>query len=292
MIRVRVPLILLLLLSCFPLSILAVVEEESDQKEIILEKEEILHYQLSSIDEALIDEVRLNLLMDSLEQQLSKSPIDATFGKSFEIIEGEPGIALDRYEFKIRFLEAFYELDDVQLEVPGKSVPPRVDAGLLLEISKKKLGSYATHYKNTNKERTNNIVLSAEAINGTVIFPGESFSFNETVGERTKERGYQRAPVIVRGEFLEDIGGGICQVSSTLFNAVDLRGIQMIERYAHSRSVPYVPPGRDATVSWWGPDFVFKNLYNEPIVIMAGAANGKVSVEIFSSETAEYFNGD
>ncbi len=84
--------------------------------------------------------------------------------------------------------------------------------------------------------------MAAEAIDNHVVFPGESFSFNETVGERTKEKGYQRAPVIIEGELAEDIGGGICQVSSTLYNAVDIDGMEIVERYSHSRSVPYVRP--------------------------------------------------
>ncbi|MFP3440966.1 VanW family protein, partial [Pantoea sp. SIMBA_133] len=116
-----------------------------------------------------------------------------------------------------------------------------------------------THFRKNNLERTSNIELAAEAINNTVVFPGETFSFNQTVGKRTKERGYLPAPIIVKGELSEGIGGGICQVSSTLFNAVDQAGVQIIERYSHSRSVPYVKPGRDATVSWYGPDFSFRN---------------------------------
>src|SRR5699024_8549970 len=102
----------------------------------------------------------------------------------------------------------------------------------------------------------------------------ETFSFNNVVGKRTKEKGYKKAPVIVKGELAEDIGGGICQVSSTLFNAVNLQGIEIVERYSHSREVPYVPPGKDATVSWWGPDFVFKNRYSHPVLIRAIVEKG------------------
>ena len=83
------------------------------------------------------------------------------------------------------------------------------------------------------------------------------------------------AKIIVRGEFSEGIGGGICQISSTLYNAVDRAGLKIVERYSHSRSVPYVPPGRDATVNWGGPDFSFKNNYNQPILIRAQALPGQ-----------------
>ncbi len=92
------------------------------------------------------------------------------------------------------------------------------------------------------------------------------------------------APIIVKGEFSEDIGGGICQVSSTLFNAADNAGLSIVERYSHSRSVPYVPPGRDATVSWYGPDLRFQNKYNQPILIRAKQYGGSIAVALYSSD--------
>lgn len=230
--------------------------------------------------------------MDSLEVEVYQEPQNAFFGKDGRIIAENPGATLDRNKFEYLFRELYYSEKDGKLLVPVYRTYPKVDTGLLKEISTKALGSYSTYYNQRNAERSDNIALAAEAINNTVVFPRETFSFNQVVGERTVERGYKKAPVIVKGELAEDIGGGICQVSSTLFNAVDLKGIQIMERYAHSRRVPYVPLGRDATVSWWGPDFVFKNLYNEPILIRASSRNGKMIVSIYSSDTVEYFNGD
>lgn len=92
---------------------------------------------------------------------------------------------------------------------------------------------------------------------------------------RTPDKGYMKAPVIVRGELSEGVGGGICQVSSTLFNAVDRAGLEIVQRYSHSRRVPYVPPGRDATVSWGGPDLRFQNKYNQPVLIRAKQHGGR-----------------
>src|SRR5699024_4389198 len=120
------------------------------------------------------------------------------------------------------------------------------------------------------------------AIDSHVVFPGETFSFNKIVGKRTEEKGYKRAPVIVKGELAEDIGGGIRQTSSTLYNAVDLKGIEIVERYSHSRTVPYVPYGRDATVAWCGRDLSSKNKLHQPILIRAKAANGKMEINFFS----------
>ncbi|WP_379598204.1 VanW family protein [Oceanobacillus luteolus] len=262
---------------------------KSEQKTIFLQQEELKSYALTEWEQGYINWNKLDELLEQLQSEVSEPPKNATLGEGLQIIEEDSGVSLDRAAFTINFLEAFYKGEDSSIQVPKKTVYARVDKEMLKEITRKKLGSYTTFYNSTNKERSTNIMLSAKAMHGTVIFPGEVFSFNKTVGERTEKRGYKKAPVIVKGEFAEDIGGGICQVSSTLFNAVDLRGIQMIERFTHSRSVPYVPPGRDATVSWWGPDFSFKNLYNEPIVITARAAYGSLTVEVFSSETVEHF---
>ena len=258
---------------------------------IHIKKVEIDQYGLNYIDEAFIDNHKLLLLMDELEREVYKKPVNAKFSDNGEIIPGKPGETLDRRKFQSLFRRYYYRDTEQKLTIPKRLIEPKVDRGLLLNISERQLGSYMTYYKQHNKGRSHNITLATRAINNTVVFPGETFSFNGTVGQRTVEKGYKRAPVIVKGELSEDIGGGICQVSSTLFNAVDLSGIQMIERYSHSRRVPYVPEGRDATVSWWGPDFVFKNLYNEPILIRAKAEDGKMIVAIYSSESVENFDG-
>jgi vancomycin resistance protein YoaR len=265
---------------------------QAEEHAISFQETELKSYALTDWYDGFINWGKLDILLQQAEDQIFRPSVNATLDKDFTVIEAKNGAALDRTTFIASFLEAFYRGKDTSVPIPKKPVHPRVDGEMLREITQNQLGTYTTNYNPANRERSNNIHLSAEAIHGTVIFPGEEFSFNETVGERTEERGYQRAPVIVKGEFAEDIGGGICQVSSTLFNAADLRGIQMIERFTHSRAVPYVPPGRDATVSWWGPDFSFKNLYNEPVVITAKASNGSLTISIYSSETVEYFKGD
>ncbi|RDW18520.1 hypothetical protein CWR48_12520 [Oceanobacillus arenosus] len=269
-------------------------EEETlgvSNDDIILQNIEVDQYALPYLEPIFLDDNKMKLLMNRLEEAIYQEPVNARFSTNGLIISEKLGVTLDRNQFQSLFREHFYSNTIRNFEVPKKSIYPKVDSGLLGEISVKRLGTYTTFFRKSNVERTHNIALAAEAINNYVLFPGETFSFNRIVGERTRERGYKRAPVIVRGELSEDIGGGICQVSSTLYNAVDLKGIQIVERYAHSRKVPYVPPGRDATVSWWGPDFVFKNMYNEPILIRAGSAEGTMWVSVYSSDTAEYFTG-
>ncbi|WP_077325677.1 VanW family protein [Virgibacillus siamensis] len=241
-------------------------------------------YKLSYLDELFINEAKLKLEMNILEEKVHKNPVNAKLDDNGEIIPEKPGKRLNRYKFRRYFMNYFYTGQRMKKELPVEKVFPRVDSELLAEIKEQKIGDYVTFFKPSNKERSHNIDLAAEAIDNHVVFPGETFSFNKVVGKRTKEKGYKRAPVIVRGELSEDIGGGICQVSSTLFNAVDLKGIEITERYSHSRRVPYVPSGRDATVSWYGPDFEFKNTYNQALLIRASSKNGRMQVSIYSSD--------
>ncbi|OCA92351.1 VanW family protein [Pseudobacillus wudalianchiensis] len=245
------------------------------------------HFLLFPMEESMIDLHKVRSLVERFDKEVYRAPVNAALNDKGEIISAKPGIGLDKENFLEQLYAFFYGKESAVVTIPKKEIYPKVDNELLAEISTNEIGSFATYFTESNKERSYNIFLAAKAVNNRVVFPGETFSFNKVVGERTKERGYKRAPVIVKGELAEDIGGGICQVSSTLFNAVNLKGIQIVERYSHSRRVPYVPPGKDATVSWWGPDFVFKNEYNYPILIRAASNNGKMIIRIFSSEAVE-----
>lgn len=255
----------------------------SDEKGVINETLVFEQFALDTTSGYFIDITLLKQVMKRIQEQVYEGAKNAYFNEKNEIMPGTAGQRLDTDLFLFAFKKHFYTKEETQMKIPLKIIYPRVDAEFLAEISEKKLASYTTYYKESNKERSHNIVLATKAIDNHVLFPGEEFSFNQIVGERTKERGYKEAPVIVKGELSEGIGGGICQVSSTLFNAVNLKGIEIIERYSHSRAVPYVPPGKDATVSWWGPDFVFKNNYKQAILIRAQATNGNMSIQIYSS---------
>lgn len=271
------------LILFIPLSVSAAPLTVTEQ-EVIIELVDRDYYALPHLDQLFIDKKKLNALLKKLNSAVAKEPINAMINDQGKLIEEVSGVKLDEEKFTQLFLSYFYGEGRTTIEVPKLNVYPRVSSELLSEINEKKIGHYVTHYNIDNEERSHNIYLSTLAIHNKVIFPEETFSFNQIVGERTADKGYKKAPVIVKGELAEDIGGGICQVSSTLFNAVNLRGIQMVERYSHSRSVPYVPPGKDATVSWWGPDFVFKNKYSHPILIQATAEDGIMEIHIYSAE--------
>lgn len=235
-----------------------------------------------------VDPDKLEKLIGTAERMTYEAPINAKIGANGSIIPEVPGYKLNREALAERFYAYFYGSGPVRSELSRIVIYPRVDSELLAHIRQKPIGHYVTYYNTRNKNRSHNLALAAKTIDNYVVFPGELFSFNQVVGRRTEERGYVRAPIIVRGELAEGIGGGICQVSSTLFNATDRAGLHIIQRYSHSRNVPYVPPGRDATVSWGGPDFSFRNPYNQPILIRAFAGGGAMSVSIYSSDSIEH----
>ena len=132
------------------------------------------------------------------------------------------------------------------------------------------LRAYAvTNASSSNSNRLTNIRLALASINGTLLQPGEEFSFNEVVGKRTSERGYKVATAYNAGEVTEELGGGICQVSTTLFNAVVKSDLQVTERHNHSIPVTYVDKGKDAAVSWGAQDLQFVNNSDEPVYIVA-----------------------
>ncbi|MEF3304546.1 VanW family protein [Paenibacillus sp. GYB003] len=238
--------------------------------------------------QTMVDTDKLNRLLDKAERLTYEAPKNAKFGDGGQIVPARPGRKLNREATTEQLYAYFYGSGPARAGVALSPVYPRVDGELLASVRQKQIGAYATYFNAGNKSRSHNIGLASKAIDSTVVFPGETFSFNRTVGKRTEEKGYLRAPVIVRGELSEGIGGGICQVSSTLFNAIDRAGLQIVQRYSHSRHVPYVPPGRDATVSWDGPDFVFRNAYNQPVLIRAFAGRGTMFVAVYSTDAIEY----
>ncbi|OIK09811.1 hypothetical protein BIV60_22865 [Bacillus sp. MUM 116] len=235
-----------------------------------------------------IAEKKYNSFLDHLNQQLTVAPENAKLDNYENIVSEKVGYQVHRKAFTEQFYAFYFGNSSATLEIPMLPVYPRVDSELLAELKSKRIGRYVTSFNSGNKTRTNNIKLAVNAINNYVIFPGEKFSFNRVVGKRTAEKGYLRAPVIVRGEYAEDIGGGICQVSSTLFNAVDNAGLQIVQRFSHSKEVPYIPKGRDATVSWYGPDFEFKNKYNQPVLIRARTMGNLLIIKLYSSEVINY----
>lgn len=144
------------------------------------------------------------------------------------------------------------------------------------------LGQCRTHVSGT-AARINNVKLSAAACNGVVLNTGDVFSYNATTGQRTTAKGYQAAPAYVQGETVDEVGGGVCQTSSTLYYACLRANLEITERYAHRYVPAYIDWGMDATVSWGGPDYKFTNNTNYPIKIVATYSGGYLTIKILGT---------
>ncbi len=238
----------------------------------------------SIIGEEKIDVDKVRQFAEKIDRLVYKAPKNASLDDFGGIVPEELGYKLHKEKFTMEIYKTFFDNSPAIIEVPVLPVYPKVDSELLATIRVKRIGQYTTYFNRRKRARVQNISLAVEAINNHVVFPGEVFSFNEVVGKRTLEKGYLPAPIFIKGKIYRDFGGGICQVSSTLFNAADKAGLEILERHSHSRRVPYVPPGRDANVSWYGSDFTFKNRYNQPILIRAKVYGGAVMIMIDSSE--------
>lgn len=226
--------------------------------------------------------------IEKIYNEIHKEAKDAYIVEEpFELHKEENGIDL-----KITMEEAKIILEEEKetYSIPLKITKPKVKVKDLGDkLFKQTLSKYTTIYDAGNTNRASNIALAAKTINGTILLPGETFSYNGTLGNTTKEKGYKEGGAYVGGKVVQAYGGGICQVSTTLYNAALYANLEIVERYNHSYSVSYVPAGRDATVSYGGKDFKFKNTRKYPIKIVANAKNGVVSISIAGiKEEKEY----
>lgn len=147
------------------------------------------------------------------------------------------------------------------------------------------LGSYSTTYSTYQVERSSNVATAAGRINGTVVYPGKTFSTIKVIKDRTLENGYKAAPEYSSGKVIDGIGGGVCQVSTTLYNAVINAELEIVERSPHSMVVSYVDVSRDAAIAGDYKDFKFKNNTEYPVYIMGNAYGGTLSFKVYGCET-------
>lgn len=172
----------------------------------------------------------------------------------------------------------------LKITIPSKTVDTLGE-----EAFPDKIAEFTTRYDASNKNRSINLALSSDKINGTIVLPGEKFSYNKIVGERTISKGYKEAAVYSNGKVVSGIGGGICQLSSTLYNAILFANLEITSRSNHMFLTSYVQAGRDATVSWGTIDFCFKNTRSYPIKIVSTVTNGIVRVQVYGlKEEKEY----
>ena len=236
------------------------------------------HFDVKNIVPQDIEEKIYNDIKSSIE----KEPKDASISvsASIAVTRGENGVKIDREKFKTDIYSAIKPKVDVVVELPIKSVEPKVKSEDLNKINGV-IGTYKTTFSSHVEGRNENIRLAAEYMNNTLLMPGEIFSYNEKTKLKTAKNGYKNATVIVNGEIEEGLGGGVCQVSSTLYNSVLYAGLEIVQRRPHSIPSNYVAYGRDAVVSDNSIDFKFKNNYDFPIFIKTYTGNTSVTVTIY-----------
>lgn len=240
--------------------------------------------------------------IESIYNDIHKDPVDAVFtNEPLSITPSKNGM-----DFKISLDEAkeLLSQDNEECVIPLKIVYPNVTTNMIgTEAFPDLLSTFSTNYAVRNTNRTTNLILASNKINGTVLMPGEIFSYNKVVGERTIASGYKEAPIYVNGKVEDGLGGGICQITTTLYNAAVYANLEIVERSNHQFVPSYVGAGRDATVVFGAIDFKFKNNRNYPIKILcsvnSGVANFKIlglktdneyDVEIYSRITSQTSN--
>ena len=264
------------------------IADVSKLADLIVDKEKANDFSTDSIEIPTTQKDAEPIDIEKIHNDIYKSPVDATFTKNpYKITSSETGL-----DFAISLDEAKEMLKENKPEykIKLKTLYPAVTTdSITAEAFPDLIASFSTSFASSNANRATNVILATERFNGKVVMPGEKLSFNSTVGKRTAARGYKEASVYVNGETSTDYGGGICQVSSTLYNATLRANLGISDRSNHMFTVGYVPIGTDATVSWGAPDFVFKNTRKYPIKIVATSAGRIVNFKIYGlKEDGDY----
>lgn len=226
--------------------------------------------------------------IDKIHNEIYKEPVNAYYTTNpYVVYPHENGV-----DFNISVDEAKAMLNDVkdEYEIPLKYTAPSVTTNMIgTEAFPDLLAKFSTNYNARDTDRTTNLRLAAEKINGTVLMPGETFSYNTVVGERTIAAGYKEAAMYQNGEVVDGLGGGICQISTTLYNAVLYSNLEIVERRNHQFVPSYAKAGRDATVVYGSIDFKFKNTRNYPVKILCTVSGGVAKCEIYGlKENPDY----
>jgi vancomycin resistance protein YoaR len=230
-------------------------------------------------------EDKLAAQIKNLQGEWEAQPKDAEIGLSngkVVIVPEKAGYSLD-YEKTLERSRLALATGNLHAEAAGRCLEPDITAADLEGIDTL-LAEYVTTFDNSAGNRSHNIDLASRAVNGSLLKPGEMFSLNKRLGPRLAETGYLKAPVFIDNRLAQDIGGGVCQVATTLYNAVLLSDLKVVERYSHPSPVSYVSPGRDATIAGDYLDLKFINNTDTPVYISSQVEAGTLTVRIFGAE--------
>lgn len=222
--------------------------------------------------------------IETIQKAWDTPPEDA----AIKLLNGEAIIVAEKKGYRLDFEKTMEQAcrslaeGSLHVEAAGRFLEPEINSALLAE-TRTLLSEYITYFDESASNRAHNITLASAAINGTLLKPGEVFSLNRQMGPRLVETGYLKAPVFINNRLAQDIGGGVCQVATTLYNAALLADLTIVERYPHPSPVNYVPAGRDATIASDYLDLKFSNNLANNIYISSTTESGKLSIRIFGA---------
>jgi vancomycin resistance protein YoaR len=235
------------------------------------------------------DQARLARVLDPAIGAHERRAVNARFeitGDRVRVLPDRPGIGLDKGAALAEVTAAAYSPDRRVADIRLTEIPAEIQADVLSSLGiTQKVSSFTTDMGVSSSNRIWNVQLMARYIDGTIIKPGEVFSFNRVVGERTVERGFREGQMIVGSLLLPSIGGGVCQTATTLFNNAFELGLPIIERHNHSFYISHYPMGRDATVSWGGPDFEFRNDLPTGILIKSSYTSSTLTFTFYGTQS-------
>lgn len=228
------------------------------------------------------DEKKLDKKINKISKQINKKYVNASITVSSGIVvhESQTGLKCDDEVNKKAIKKAYSDKNYEKIALKVDVTQPKIKTEDVKSIDSM-LGSYSTTFNAYQYGRSYNIALALSRCNGTIVMPGETFSYNESTGPRVLSNGFKNASVILRGEYQDAPGGGVCQGSTTLFNAVLLSGLDITEVHNHSKTAAYVPRGRDAMVNDGDSDFKFTNNFDHPVYVSAYAGGGSAGASIY-----------
>lgn len=239
-----------------------------------------------------LNDEEVNRIATEVKEKVNTDAKNASIKLSngnFIITDDVVGKVVNEEKIKTDIKEAFKSegVDSYNITAEVENTNARITAGELRKINKQ-VSTFTTKFGTSDKGRNTNIRLAAQTLSGTLLMPGDEFSFNNIVGDTTADKGYQPATVIVGTKFEKDYGGGICQVSTTLYNSIMQLNVRATERHPHNMSVSYVDKSTDAAIAYGYQDFKFKNTLEYPVYIegITDEVNGKLTFSIYSNESA------
>ena len=238
--------------------------------------------------EAFVDSKKVGKSVTPKVGEVGQEPVDAKFavsGGKVTIVPSKDGTGPDMKALSKEMTIVLKGDGERVVTLRTRRVEPEITTAKAKGMGvKEHISTYTTDYDPGNAPRVNNIHTLAKALDGTLVAPGATFSFNGTIGPRTAAKGYQEAPAIVNGKLVPQLGGGICQVGTTVFNAVFFSGLPVVERRNHSQYISHYPKGRDATVSYGGPDLKFRNDLDTWVLVKTGVTAGTLTVSLYGTD--------